>query len=365
MGGGGAAGVQTAIEADRPILSSVASEIGITAVTGSDAAFVFERRKDAERLNLQHLKQVVIGKRVRDYVVTERNLTIWPHSDDFSVVDLAQIPDIAKYLWPLRAAISHRKRFGTRMLERGLSWYEFQELYTSKLIAPLTITFACVATHNHFVLERGNMLFNSKAPVIKLPLDASEDNHLDLLGLLNSSTACFWIKQVCHNKGSQGINEGAKAEAWERFIEANSTRIEQFPIALDAPLSLVREIDALAERFAAHLPAAICAAGTPSRESLDVGRVQAEMLRASMISLQEELDWYCYRLYGLIEDAHEHPDPPPLRLGERAFEIVMARRMEPRIWKRRGSSAIARHRSLSSRRIGQKAIARWLRDALP
>jgi hypothetical protein len=46
-----------------------------------------------------------------------------------------------------------------------------------------------------------------------------------------------------------------------------------------------------------------------------------------MIALQEELDWRCYRLYGLHEEPNEHSDPPPLRLGERAFEIVMARRM--------------------------------------
>jgi hypothetical protein len=46
-----------------------------------------------------------------------------------------------------------------------------------------------------------------------------------------------------------------------------------------------------------------------------------------MVSLQEELDWTCYRLYGLLQNAPQHSDPPPLHLGERAFEIVMARRM--------------------------------------
>jgi hypothetical protein len=42
------------------------------------------------------------------------------------------------------------------------------------------------------------------APVIKLPEGASEDDHLALLGLLNSSAACFWMKQVFHNKGNGG-----------------------------------------------------------------------------------------------------------------------------------------------------------------
>jgi hypothetical protein len=66
------------------------------------------------------------------------------------------------------------------------------------------IAFAEVATHNHFVLDRGGKVFKQTAPVIKLPAGASEDEHLGLLGLLNSSVACFWLKQVCHNKGEGG-----------------------------------------------------------------------------------------------------------------------------------------------------------------
>jgi hypothetical protein len=46
-----------------------------------------------------------------------------------------------------------------------------------------------------------------------------------------------------------------------------------------------------------------------------------------MIALQEELDWHVYRLYGIIEHNLEYANPPALALGERAFEIVVARRM--------------------------------------
>src|SRR5262249_2699122 len=44
-----------------------------------------------------------------------------------------------------------------------------------------------------------------------------------------------------------------------------------------------------------------------------------------MIAVQEELDWEVYRLYGLIDEDMTVPDPPELKLGERAFEIAMAR----------------------------------------
>ena len=46
-----------------------------------------------------------------------------------------------------------------------------------------------------------------------------------------------------------------------------------------------------------------------------------------MVSSQEELDWRCYRLYGLTQSELTHPSPPEIALGERAFEIVLARRV--------------------------------------
>ena len=77
-------------------------------------------------------------------------------------------------------------------------------LFVNRFREPLSITFAFVATHNHFVLDRGGKVFNRSAPVIKLPPGSTEDDHLVLLGLLNSSTACFWMKQIFHNKGAGG-----------------------------------------------------------------------------------------------------------------------------------------------------------------
>ncbi len=49
-----------------------------------------------------------------------------------------------------------------------------------------------------------------------------------------------------------------------------------------------------------------------------------------MIAVQEELDWECYRLYGLIEEdlTYSGDDLPGLALGERAFEIVLARAVQ-------------------------------------
>ena len=85
-----------------------------------------------------------------------------------------------------------------------------------------------------------------------------------------------------------------------------------------------------------------------------------------MIALQEDLDWRCYRLYGLTDDGLCLPtgSVPPIRLGERAFEIVLARKMavgetETKWFERHGSTPIteipahwpAAYRALVERRI--------------
>ncbi len=190
-----------------------------------------------------------------------------------------------------------------------------------------TITFAFVATHNHFVLDRGGKVFSRTAPVIKLPAVASEDDHLGLLGLLNSSTACFWMKQTLFDRGGGGIGGGLATEAWERFFEHDGGKLHRLPLASRYPIDLARALDTAAQRLSENLPAVVASRATPTRDALDANSAAAEAARTRMIGLQEELDWRCYHLYGLLDDAPEHPDPPPLALGQRAFEIVMARRM--------------------------------------
>ena len=62
-----------------------------------------------------------------------------------------------------------------------------------------------------------------------------------------------------------------------------------------------------------------------------------------MIAVQEELDWEVYQLYGLIDEdlTYGGGDPPLLALGQRAFEVALARSGEKTAWfERHGSTAI-------------------------
>jgi hypothetical protein len=72
--------------------------------------------------------------------------------------------------------------------------------------------------------------------------------------------------------------------------------------------------------------------------------VESERLQSLMIAVQEELDWEVYRLYGLIDAdlTYSGEDLPGLALGERAFEIALARKVaageEETAWFSRHSS---------------------------
>jgi hypothetical protein len=224
--------------------------------------------------------------------------------------------------------LGHRATFAKKTyFEEGRPWWEWHQIVLERLKTQFSIIFAFVATHNHFVLDRGGKVFKQSAPLIKLPPEASEEDYLGLLGLLNSSVACFWLKQVCHDKGGGGIGGGLATEAWERFIEVTATNVLRFPLVMPFPAELARKLDRLSELMNSRSPAAILSNRVPTRAILDEAREKSFSIRRNMIALQEELDWHCYSLYGLLDETVEYHDPPPISLGQRAFEIAMARQM--------------------------------------
>jgi hypothetical protein len=312
LSGGGAEKLKARLESAPRRLADLVDEIGYGAVTREDDAYMLGSGPLTRfRVPASHQLPLVEGETVRDFGIVNPTISLWPY----------------------RVILRVRVAYGETQLERGLSWFEYSMFFRKRFKSALILTFAFVATHNHYALDRGGKVFNRSAPVIKLPEGATEEDHLALLGVLNSSAACFWLKQVSHDKGSQGINEGFKSQEWERFYEFTGTKLEQFPLPSALPLEFGRELDGLAQRLAAVEPSAACEAGVPTREGLDAAREEHGRIRGRMIAVQEELDWDIYHRYGLItgDEAGElvaKPlSVPDIGLGERAFEIVMARRM--------------------------------------
>ena len=353
VGGGGAAELKERLdEAAEVLLGAAAESVGITSFTLEDDLFLLPaasaRRKAIAR---EFLRPMVVGDELRDWARDEAEVAVFLYDESFEPIAEDMRQPAFRHLWRGRTNLAHNKMFGgITKVEAGLRWYEFGRLTKDKLRTPLSIAFADIATHNHFVLDRGGKVFNRTAPVIKLPPTASEADHLGLLGPLNSSTGCFWLKQVCFNKGDSTDSEGARVTAVDSFANSfvfNGTKVEQLPLPSDRPLDLARTLDALAEEHARLTPASLVARELPTTSSLHAAREHALALREQMIALQEELDWRCYQMYGLFADdlcANDRA-APRVRLGERAFEIALARKVaagdiETKWFERHGSTPI-------------------------
>lgn len=328
LGGGGAADLADKLSASGlELLGDVVESIGFAAITGEDDAYLLPRRRCLQ-LGVP-ARAFGIGELVRDWALEGSLVIAFPYDEELHTLELDELGRFAQLMWLLRTRLRARLMFGRLPEESGLSWYEYRFISNERLSAPLSIAFAFVATHNHFVVDRGGKVFKQSAPVIKLPAGTDLDTHLGLTGLLDSAVACFWMQQVFQSKGQAGAGNMGKSEPWRKDYEFDGTKLKKFPLPAGRPLERARRLDALAQDLAAHTPAAVCAAGAPTGARLDTARDRWHATRAEMIATQEELDWECAHLYGLTPTALTAPPEcvPALALGERAFEIVLARRI--------------------------------------
>ena len=263
LSGGYSTNVAATIEGARAWrLGERVVSIGRTTASGEDEAFFVVNHR-MRTLGLDSLaREIVIGECLRDYTVNDARLIWWPYQDVEGrrpVQEENPLP--GRVLWPFRTGLRERIIFGQSLSDRGRAWYEHLECYSSKLGTSRGIGFAFVATHNHFAFDRSSRLFNRTAPVIKLPEGATEDEHLALLGALNSSTACFWLKQNSQSKAGSGIGRGIQPEDWMDRYEFTGTTLEDYPLPGVLPLERGRALDRLAGWLAAQEPPAACAAG--------------------------------------------------------------------------------------------------------
>ena len=385
VGGGGVAELKELLEASFPqrLIDVVQPPIGRSVRIGEEDAFVFSRsRQRNSGCATFEFRDYLVGESIRDWLGTCSESVWYPYATE------RPSPGMLRQLWAWRTSLASRRTFQGVMADAGLHWFQYMQHTPSAYRTPNSITFAFVATHNHFALDRGGRVFQQSAPAIKLREEASEDEFVGLLGVLNSSVSAFFMKQVAHNMGDSTDQSGARTTGDAAFntYQFNGTQVGGIPIPATCPLGLARTLDALATCACDFQPASIASRGAPTRAALATAQSAAQFARSQMIAAQEELDWECYRLYGLIAAPTERPgasrrspadeepaasawrlttmQPPPLKLGQRAFEIVLARKMaagetQTTWFERHGSTPItelpaewtADYRQLVERRI--------------
>ncbi|WP_432061652.1 BREX-2 system adenine-specific DNA-methyltransferase PglX [Streptomyces sp. S1] len=371
---GGLEMIQALAASSSEALKSCTVRIGFYGDTHADDALTMPRRtlqiRGAEK---EFTKPIGVGDEVRDFTLNEGDWIIHPYDASRSIAPLSSMPRIERILWPNRTELGNRSTFsGRTYFADNRPWWEWHQLPKDANAHDWSLNFAFVATHNHFILDRSKRAFTRTAPVVKLRQNTSEEEYLQLLGLLNSSTACFWLKMVSHNKGSTVDTKGARQSTipFEDFYEFTGTKLQDFPLPGTYPTPLAIALERLAQRLAAASPSALIAKTNPTSTNLREARDSWLSARSWMIALQEELDWQVYSLYCLhpedlrVSEDADSSEIPELALGERAFEIVLARRVaageaSDAWFKRHGSTPITEiptHWPAAYREVVQKRI---------
>ncbi|WP_394768988.1 BREX-2 system adenine-specific DNA-methyltransferase PglX, partial [Lacisediminihabitans sp.] len=364
LSGGGAGELKDRIEAasNQRLRAALGVPIGGSIRVGADEAYMRPRLMAAEAGIAHYFRPIVIGESVRDWSNYGTERILFPYADDLKPTDAAD-----QALWPWKSSLAQRATFQGVMADAGLRWSEYMQFTRWSVQSAMSITFAFVATHNHFVLDRGGKVFNRSAPVIKLPEGATEEDHYDLLGVLNSSTGLFWLRETGYEKGSG-------TEAWEWRYEFTGRQIQDFPLPVRRARDLVRRVDETARSRAEVTPSEFFA--DPGSSALRDAKAEWLRLGRELVALQEELDWWIYVAYGLA-DADLAPEPPeliPVEPNERIFEIRLAREVaagasETAWFERHGRTPLtefpvhwpAWYRDLAERRLAATASSPSLR----
>ncbi|WP_432011661.1 BREX-2 system adenine-specific DNA-methyltransferase PglX [Streptomyces cucumeris] len=294
------------------------------------------------------------GDQCRDWAFTGADLAALPYDGDHTILPenlLSQ--EFMRHFWAHRTALWKRTvGTGKTYSSAGKQWWAWHQLPKDAETHPWTLAFSEITTHNHWILDKDSKAFNRTAPIIKLHKGTTKETHLQLLGLLNSSTAAFWLKMNCHKKGGSPESGGGESDQpWSWSYQFNGSNLERFPVPSDQATRFAESIDTQSRISLKNTPGHLTKEHTPTAKLLSEARAIWTSTRCRMIALQEELDWQVYSIYGLypedlrMSEDPDDPDIPEIALGERAFEIVLARKVaageaSDEWFKRHGSAPI-------------------------
>lgn len=347
IAGGGARSLHEQLAEAAPMrLGQIAKSVGVDTITrASDLLEITKASYRRLGVELDALLPYVNGDTVRDWSFHDVGIHIpVPYSRDTWELwpTLDAVPGLAKFLWPHRAWMAIRfVSGGTRMTDVDLPHWAIPQLPVEKHRTPFALVFGEVATHNHYILDRGGRLFKQTAPLIKLPAERSEPEYQALFGYLNSSTVGFWDRLYFFQKGGDQVGEGARLSKtpWQDRLQRSGNILQQLPVPALTDLrvkllDLVVAAEEALQQTAEHAPEKVVAATlakTPTLAALRDARTKSlaerARLRGVLVSLQEEIDWRTYGLFGLrtVEAPSVDAVRVPVEPNHRPFEVRLAR----------------------------------------
>ncbi len=342
VGGGGASDLKNILDSrSEKALGDLVSSIGFSSFSGADEIFVAPKsvlRRNGVPQNF--VRKYIFGEVVRDWEVHDAREAFVPYNDAFDEVLLSEFIREYPGHWSYKTVLDGVVSFGGKTRkELGANWWAWYRWVKHKYQIPLSIVFAEVASHNHFVLDKGGKVFNQTAPVIKLYADSSEEEHYVLLGCLNSSVVCFWMKQVSHQKqmtGGDGVRVESRSKVPYQFAGTALRKLPIPPVYDDQEFrSVLLLLTSQADKAASELESlsadevlkSAISQSVPIAEAWEFALARRSKLRSMLVMVQEELDWRLYNAFGLCDESLLADVPLLLDVvidvGQRPFEILL------------------------------------------
>ncbi|MGY1621050.1 BREX-2 system adenine-specific DNA-methyltransferase PglX [Geodermatophilus sp. SYSU D00965] len=270
------------------------------------------------------------GDQIKDWAFLPADEDVFlPYSASGELLPLPSSGEGLPFLWPFRTTLGNRRTFsGESYIQANRPYHAWHQLPRDADARPERAYFHKITSHNQALYARGAVPTKPSAFVVTFPAAVLPIEVVGTVGVLNSSIAAFMLKQVCYPKGGDNAGaEGARVvkNEWDERYEFNAANLKRLRIPEALPTVRAQR---LCEILGGAVPEDENDEYVP-RLPANASDGDARRRRGLSIALQEELDWECYLHYGVIDEDLTAPDGciPALVLGERAFEIIMARRL--------------------------------------
>lgn len=343
IGGGGATGLKLLLDNSAEItLKAYSSVIGVLGMTNADEAMIASHGSFARRqVESRFYRPLTGGTEIRDWTIANVDHVLFPYVNG-ELTNITESNGLLKWLWPCRVTLGNRATFSKKTyFAEGRPWWEWHQIALERIESKSAIVFPNIATHNHFAVDETRSLLNVTAMLLKLPDGSSSDDYQFLNGFLNSSSVCFWMKQVSHQK-QMTAGDGVRIESKSKVpYQYSGTQLGQLPLPLTFFKGKLRprllELSKLASKYgvrANQLSAvnAIAAGLSEGGTASEIKSVWSQYLeerthvRSELIFLQEEIDFTTYCIYGLVDETllsdRLKIAPVVIEAGERPFNIL-------------------------------------------
>jgi len=344
-------------------IGKLVEDIGRTTHSGADSFFYLDPDTASRIVPNGRSTALVRGEDVRDWSCEPVEECLFPYNLTALTAD-EPVGLLEELLyWKYKTTLRNRKDFGKTVEERGLKWFEHSMFFPDRFSSASRIVYAESSTHNHFAfMESGCMAVTKQsAPSLKL-IEGTDDPLFSILGYLNSSLACFLLKQLSQPKTH--ASQKHHPDPARAVYGYTGAAVKALPLP-DFGLLRNRMSD-LAERIRrttlfnnellgqAHVDLVLESAMS-AKEVLAAMHSRWDKFdrnREQLVAWQEEIDWLVYCSVGLAEnhlllkESEYHALSCPR--GQRPFEHLEPRKSMVR---RKGKTVPLEEAEVSSRAL--------------